>query len=91
MRALSKEPERRYQSAAEMAADLRAALARPRGGFVKYPLTKEEIERQREQERIRREQRQRKLRMMARVAGICAAGVCLLAADGFARKGGDGK
>ena len=25
------------------------------------------------------------------MAGICAAGVCLLAADGFARKGGDGK
>ena len=25
------------------------------------------------------------------MAGICAAGVCLLAADGFTRKGGDGK
>ena len=54
-RALGKDAERRYQSAAEMAGDLRRALNRPEGGFVRYPLTKEEIEKQREEERRRKE------------------------------------
>ena len=36
-RALSKEASQRYQSAAEMAADLKRALVRPRGGFVRVP------------------------------------------------------
>lgn len=37
MRALCKDKERRYQTAAEMAADLRMTISRPRGGFVRYP------------------------------------------------------
>ena len=37
MRALCKDKKRRYQTAAEMAADLRKAIVRPRGGFVHYP------------------------------------------------------
>lgn len=37
MRALCKDKERRYQSAAEMAADLRLTISRPKGGFVRYP------------------------------------------------------
>ncbi len=37
MRALCKDKQRRYQSAAEMAADLRKTLTHPRGGFVHYP------------------------------------------------------
>ena len=37
MRALCKDKERRYQTAAEMAADLRLTISRPRGGFVRYP------------------------------------------------------
>ena len=72
MRALCKDTERRYQTAAEMAADLRKALSKPRGGFVKYPLTKEEIEKQREAERRRKQQRQKQLRMTIRIAGVFA-------------------
>ncbi len=37
MRALCKDKQRRYQSAAEMAADLRKTITHPRGGFVHYP------------------------------------------------------
>ena len=37
MRALCKDKERRYQTAAEMAADLRKTISHPRGGFVHYP------------------------------------------------------
>ncbi len=37
MRALCKDKKRRYQTAAEMAADLRLTISRPRGGFVRYP------------------------------------------------------
>ena len=37
MRALCKDKERRYQTAAEMAADLRLTISRPKGGFVRYP------------------------------------------------------
>ncbi len=37
MRALCKDQERRYQTAAEMAADLRKTITNPKGGFVQYP------------------------------------------------------
>lgn len=37
MRALCKDKKRRYQTAAEMAADLRKTITHPRGGFVHYP------------------------------------------------------
>ena len=43
MRALCKDKERRYQTAAEMAADLRKTISHPRGGFVHYPKGREEI------------------------------------------------
>ena len=42
MRALCKDKERRYQSAAEMAADLRKTISHPKGGFVRYPKVKDE-------------------------------------------------
>lgn len=41
MRALCKDKRKRYQTAAEMAADLRMTISRPRGGFVRYPKTEE--------------------------------------------------
>jgi len=37
MRAMAKDPAQRYQTAAEMAADLRRADQNPKGGFVRYP------------------------------------------------------
>ncbi len=41
MRALCKDKKRRYQTAAEMAADLRMTISRPKGGFVHYPRVRE--------------------------------------------------
>lgn len=54
MRALCKDATKRYQTAAEMAADLRKCVSDPEGGFVKYPRTPEEIEKEREARRRRR-------------------------------------
>lgn len=56
MRALSKDVSKRYQEAAEMAADLRHALKSPKGGFVRYPETAEEkaARRARQQQKYRR-------------------------------------
>ena len=44
MRALCKDKQLRYQSAAEMAADLRMTISKPRGGFVRYPTKREEAQ-----------------------------------------------
>ena len=72
MRALAKDSAKRYQTAAEMAADLRKTITHPRGGFVKYPLTKEEQEARRE-ERRKRMLRRRKRWMRAGIVGVCVA------------------
>ena len=44
MRALCKDKQLRYQSAAEMAADLRMTISKPKGGFVRYPTKREEAQ-----------------------------------------------
>ena len=81
MRALCKDPARRYQSAAEMAGDLRKCITNPQGGFVKYPRSPEEIEREREARRNRRMRDRLRLRRTAiisialAVALVIAAGV----------------
>ncbi len=75
MRALSKDAAKRYQTAAEFAGDLRRALTRPRGGFVHYPLTKEEQEKLREQKRRISIKRKRRVQWIMRAA---AMGVGLL-------------
>ena len=81
MRALAKESFRRYQTAAEMAGDLRHALLRPRGGFVHYPLTREEQEKVREQQRRRAAKRKKRLRFTTRIAsafvGLAVIGMAL--------------
>ena len=70
MRALCKDSARRYQTAAEMAADLRKTISQPEGGFVKYPQDPEEVEKARE---ARRRRRQRDKRRLARVAAVLVA------------------
>lgn len=81
MRALAKESFRRYQTAAEMAGDLRHALLRPRGGFVHYPLSREEQEKVREQQRRRAAKRKKRLRFTTRIAsafvGLAVIGMAL--------------
>ena len=61
MRALCKDATKRYQSAAEMAADLRKCITNPEGGFVKYPRTPEEIEKEREARRRKRAKDRRRV------------------------------
>ena len=80
-RALSKDAASRYQTAAEMAADLKRALVRPRGGFVRVP-GKEEAPAP--QEKLGRETLRRYLRKFGLlaiavlvVAGIALAGLVL--------------
>ena len=79
MRALAKDSARRYQTAAEFAGDLRKALVRPRGGFVSYPMTREEQERLREEQRREAARRKRRLRLATFVAAV-AVGVATISA-----------
>lgn len=81
MRALCKEPAKRYQSAAEFAGDLRKAIAKPQGGFVKYPKSPEQLEQERQERRRRRERDQRRLRIAVTVT--VAATVLLALAAGL--------
>ena len=75
-RALAKDSAKRYQSAEEMAADLRRAVAHPKGGFVKYPLSREEQEALREKRRREKEKRHRHLMQLGAVATV--AGVIII-------------
>ena len=79
MRALAKDSARRYQTAAEFAGDLRKAVVHPRGGFVAYPMTREEQERQREEKRRQAARRKRRLRRASFFAAI-AVGVAIVGA-----------
>ncbi|MBR6220942.1 MAG: protein kinase [Clostridia bacterium] len=81
MRALCKDATKRYQTAAEMAADLRKAISHPQGGFVTYPKDADEVEKEKEERRRKREEDRRRLRramltcVLIGVALILAAGV----------------
>ena len=74
MRALSKDAFKRYQNAADMAADLKRAMRSPRGGFVRYPETKEEKQARRERQELRNRQLRRWI-----VAGCLAVAVLVCA------------
>lgn len=77
MRALCKDPTKRYQTAAEMAADLRKCIAKPEGGFVKYPRTPEEIERERLARKRRRERDRKRLQQTITVAAAIITAVLI--------------
>ena len=85
MRALCKDKERRYQSAAEMAADLRKTITHPRGGFVRYPKGKdapaEDLPVREDRKKKPGKTHKQSLRL---VIAICiAAAVCALAVGGI--------
>ena len=89
MRALCKDKQLRYQSAAEMAADLRMTISHPRGGFVHYPTKREEAppEPVREEPKKHAQQqaklwRKRLLRWL--IVVTTAVLICALAALGIA-------
>ncbi|MBR1821016.1 MAG: protein kinase [Clostridia bacterium] len=81
MRALCKDASKRYQSAAEMAADLRKTISHPQGGFVTYPKDPDELEREKEERRRRRERDRRQLRQA--MIGCIVVGVALIIAGGI--------
>ena len=81
MRALCKDTAKRYQTAAEMAADLRKAISHPEGGFVQYPKDPEVLEREREERRRKRERDRRRVRRM--VTALAVLGVLLIIAAGI--------
>lgn len=84
MRALCKDKERRYQTAAEMAADLRKTISHPRGGFVRYPRGKEAAPEAPRKERRKRVPPPRKhSRWRAPVIAGAIALICALAAAGY--------
>ena len=80
LRALCKDATKRYQSAAEMAADLRKCISHPQGGFVKYPRDPEEIEREKEERRRRRERDRRRLRRVVTCCIVLGLALILAAA-----------
>ena len=85
MRALCKEKERRYQTAAEMAADLRKTITNPRGGFVRYPKAEGEEPEHRERHGRRRglpRPKPGRLLRAAIIAGVVLL-LCALALGGF--------
>ncbi len=75
MRALAKDTARRYQTAAEMAADLRKTITHPRGGFVKYPQDEENQDRPKEN---RRKLRRRRARMLATAGAALASLIAMV-------------
>ncbi len=81
MRALCKDASKRYQTAAEMAADLRKTISHPQGGFVTYPKDPEEVEREKEERRRRRARDRRRLRKT--VIAVVSVVVVLLIAAGI--------
>lgn len=74
MRALCKDKTKRYQTAAEMAADLRKTITHPRGGFVKYPQDEETAEKPREPKKKRHSRdRRRRVHVGTVVAAVLSA------------------
>ena len=82
MRALCKDKKRRYQSAAEMAADLRLTISRPKGGFVKYPKIREEKPEAAPHDDARK-RKAKKRKKRAAISVLVVLLLCALALAGF--------
>ena len=67
MRALCKDKTKRYQSAAEMAADLRKTITHPRGGFVKYSQEEETAEKPADKKKKKTLRERRRAKMIRNV------------------------
>lgn len=80
MRALCKDASKRYQTAAEMAADLRKTISHPEGGFVKYPKDPEEVEREKEERRRKRARDRRRIKRA--IIACIAVGVVAMIVGG---------
>ena len=83
MRALCKDKEQRYQTAAEMAADLRKTITHPKGGFVRYPKDKnapaENAPQREERKKKMSRTHKRNLRLVVAICilmAVCALAVC---------------
>ena len=87
MRALCKDKQLRYQSAAEMAADLRMTISHPKGGFVRYPVKREEAQPEPVREDAKKHPQPVKPRRRRMHRWLIAVGVvvlaCALTALGF--------
>ena len=79
MRALCKDPSKRYQTAAEMAADLRKTISRPQGGFVTYPKDTDAQKREKDERRRQRDRDRRKYRR-ALLISLCIIAAMVIAA-----------
>ena len=78
MRALCKDKQRRYQTAAEMAADLRMTISHPKGGFVRYPKREEGANEPAQKEDNKRHAQPPKPRRKRLLRILLIAGVVLL-------------
>ncbi|MBQ8506105.1 MAG: protein kinase [Clostridia bacterium] len=83
MRALCKDKKRRYQSAAEMAADLRMTISRPKGGFVKYPKVRETTGEIPLHEESKKKKGRKKKTRAAAIAAVVLVLACALALTGL--------
>lgn len=83
MRALCKDKKRRYQTAAEMAADLRMTISRPKGGFVKYPKLRESAVEAAPHEENPKKRRARKKKKRAALVVLALVLACALALGGL--------
>lgn len=79
MRALCKDKERRYQTAAEMATDLKKTISHPKGGFVRYPKLKGETGESIREERRKRptKQRKRSWRLLIILCVVALLAICI--------------
>lgn len=75
MKSLEKDADKRYQSAAQFASDLKRAIKMPRGGFVNLTMpTVEELAQLKQERRAKRRQKYRRIRNYA----FFALGVALI-------------